>query len=358
MSNKENDKGIRRSRTDALLSKGLGSLTTGSLPESFFTTSSLKSIDGEFDDEGIESYELVRVRSHERPDRLMTQIVHRKASLKFIQLHLLDGDDDDPPDATVDESLHLSSEASLDESNVLNMSQKEVLRKETDFIRKIMKQISVLEPWVSRWGQNIEVRLRDVSFYVPVEPTGTKRDFIRTVWNQSFCYLAIEFLHRFHKVTQHKRRCSQINRLKERGDKSYRSNRSSAGENGADAEQKPDIIDREEDINEASLRLFPKAYKPVLTDVNVCLQPGKMYLVLGAPGSGKTTFLKAIAGLLPNYRLIAGKNKGKPRRGLPYTDGSVEYNGLTMEVNILSCCEADRSGCASVVSYSRDLSCW
>jgi ABC-type multidrug transport system ATPase subunit len=36
----------------------------------------------------------------------------------------------------------------------------------------------------------------------------------------------------------------------------------------------------------------------LLQDINLCLTPGTQYLVLGAPGSGKTSLLKAIAGLL------------------------------------------------------------
>jgi ABC-type multidrug transport system ATPase subunit len=58
-----------------------------------------------------------------------------------------------------------------------------------------------------------------------------------------------------------------------------------------------------------------------------------MYLLLGAPSSGKTTLLKAIAGLLPNPRILAGKNKGQPRPNSPFIDGIVEYNGQTMENN-------------------------
>ena len=40
----------------------------------------------------------------------------------------------------------------------------------------------------------------------------------------------------------------------------------------------------------------------VLTKVNLVLKPSKMYLVLGPPLSGKTSLLKAIAGLLPQVR--------------------------------------------------------
>ena len=42
----------------------------------------------------------------------------------------------------------------------------------------------------------------------------------------------------------------------------------------------------------------------VLTDVNLVLRPGKMYLVLGPPLSGKTSLLKAVAGMLPQVSTI------------------------------------------------------
>ena len=42
--------------------------------------------------------------------------------------------------------------------------------------------------------------------------------------------------------------------------------------------------------------------KFAIQNVNLCLQPGKTYLVLGGPGSGKSTLLKMIAGILPEDR--------------------------------------------------------
>lgn len=54
--------------------------------------------------------------------------------------------------------------------------------------------------------------------------------------------------------------------------------------------------------------------KKVLQNMNLMLEPGKSYLVLGPPSSGKTTLLRAIAGLL------------KPRDGA-VLEGTVSYNG-------------------------------
>jgi hypothetical protein len=142
------------------------------------------------------------------------------------------------------------------------------------------------------YEQNIsmEVRLHNVSFFVPYDDNKkSDRNSIHTVWNQTLLYHVLQFLQRLRAVTRR---------------------------------EVP--------------RLFPQpAYRPILSDVSLCLKPGKMYLILGAPCSGKTTLLKAIAGLLPNNRVLAGKNKGQPRPQLPYIEGSVEYNGHKMEVIFL-----------------------
>mmetsp|Transcript_60004 Transcript_60004/g.177918 ORF Transcript_60004/g.177918 Transcript_60004/m.177918 type:complete len:1485 (-) Transcript_60004:28-4482(-) len=62
--------------------------------------------------------------------------------------------------------------------------------------------------------------------------------------------------------------------------------------------------------------------KLVLRDINLVLRPGRSYLILGAPGSGKTSLLKAIASRLP-------ENKNNQR--LPKLRGNIDYNGLPMK---------------------------
>lgn len=63
---------------------------------------------------------------------------------------------------------------------------------------------------------------------------------------------------------------------------------------------------------------IPRADKVILDDINLVLKPSKMYLVLGPPGSGKTSLLRAIAGRLS---LVNGET----------TEGSVTYNGLSLK---------------------------
>ncbi len=55
----------------------------------------------------------------------------------------------------------------------------------------------------------------------------------------------------------------------------------------------------------------------ILHDINLVIQPGKQYLVLGPPASGKTTLLKMIAGLLPVNKQNA-------------LDGRITYNGRSL----------------------------
>eukprot|EP00804_Cyclotella_cryptica_P005988 CCRYP_000244-RD/>CCRYP_000244-RD protein AED:0.08 eAED:0.08 QI:148/1/1/1/0.86/0.87/16/1290/1209 len=61
-------------------------------------------------------------------------------------------------------------------------------------------------------------------------------------------------------------------------------------------------------------------WRNVLTSVNLVLKPQHMYLVLGPPLSGKTSLLKAIAGML------SATNKA----GGPILTGSVQYNNVTV----------------------------
>jgi ABC-type multidrug transport system ATPase subunit len=71
-------------------------------------------------------------------------------------------------------------------------------------------------------------------------------------------------------------------------------------------------------------RLVGKAEKPkqgtqnVLNDISLNFVPGKMYLILGPPASGKTSLLKAVAGRLSTAH---GET----------IQGEVKYNGLCLE---------------------------
>jgi hypothetical protein len=59
--------------------------------------------------------------------------------------------------------------------------------------------------------------------------------------------------------------------------------------------------------------------KTILDRIDMIIEPGKAYLLLGPPGSGRSTLLKAIAGLL------------RPTKGSSIS-GSIRYNGRSLEV--------------------------
>jgi ABC-type multidrug transport system fused ATPase/permease subunit len=60
--------------------------------------------------------------------------------------------------------------------------------------------------------------------------------------------------------------------------------------------------------------------KKVLDRITLQFKPGKSYLVLGAPGSGKTSLLRAVAGLIRR-----SKNDS--------LEGTITYNGKTLHVS-------------------------
>ena len=112
----------------------------------------------------------------------------------------------------------------------------------------------------------IEIRMEKLSYSVPYTEASTK---ITTVYNSSFLYKIIKPLK------------SLTNGAKE--------------------------------TNHANVSYT----KHVLDNISLSLKPGKMYLVLGPPGSGKSSLLKAIAG-----RLF--------RKGKEELEGSVTYNGTEL----------------------------
>ena len=46
---------------------------------------------------------------------------------------------------------------------------------------------------------------------------------------------------------------------------------------------------------------YPGADRPALADVSLNIEPGEKVLVLGPSGGGKSTLLRALAGLVPHF---------------------------------------------------------
>lgn len=158
------------------------------------------------------------------------------------------------------------AEESISESirGFLSDSQKEQLRKDHQGLKAGKEFFNEIRQHFPREDNHVEVRLKDFNYRVKVDPSHNK---IHTVYNQSAAYKVWTFAKRFFRGETPKK----------------------------------------------------KQTKCVLQNVTLNFEPGKMYLVLGPPQSGKTTLLKAVAGRLST---ASGER----------IEGSVLYNGLSLKV--------------------------
>jgi len=163
-----------------------------------------------------------------------------------------------------DDSTKKVSETPASLMDVLTDSKMKELQQDTVGLKNAAEIAKTLQGYYPADENRVGVRLKNFSYEVNVDPNSNK---IQTVFNQSCFYYAIQFW----KIMIGK-------------------------------EKRPE-----------------KERKFVLQNVNLNFQPGKMYLILGPPLSGKTTLLKAIAGRLSTEH---GET----------IEGTVEYNGLSMEV--------------------------
>lgn len=147
----------------------------------------------------------------------------------------------------------------------------------------------------------VEVRLQNLSYHVPIRMLAPS---VKTVLNQSICYGVYEF---FHRVGLY---CKRGRHAEPRGSPSGKRSSMWLPRTASDI------------IN-------PFDSKPILNDINLVLKPGTTYLVLGPPGCGKTSLLKAIAGRLPNH--VPKKKGADPPKGRAFQTGRVEYNGVAAE---------------------------
>lgn len=137
----------------------------------------------------------------------------------------------------------------------------------------------------------VQVNVENLSYHVPVQLDAHGKE---TVLNQSLLYLAYEFFLRFR---------NWVAPPENSQDTSYR-------------------------VKSFSDLFVPYEKKTVLHDISLVFQPGKAYLVLGPPNSGRTTLLRAISGRLPH---LLNATDGKPLKKHAHITGTVAYNGVTKE---------------------------
>jgi ABC-type multidrug transport system ATPase subunit len=166
----------------------------------------------------------------------------------------------------LDRKLGASPSASTDslvDQAYLSEATKQRARHERVALEKVEAYLRALKRYFDLDANTVEVHLKEFCYIVKVDPSTRKID---TVYNRGICYKLSKWLER--------RRNGIPTRI-------------------------------------------PKVDKVILEDINLVLKPSKMYLVLGHPGSGKTSLLKAIAG-----RLSTATGE--------MTTGSVTYNGLSL----------------------------
>jgi ABC-type multidrug transport system fused ATPase/permease subunit len=171
----------------------------------------------------------------------------------------------------LDSKLSDSPSASLDsltDYQYLTDTTKAKARQERAALQKVENYLRQLRPFFNLDENTVEIHLKDFRYTTKVNRASEK---ISTVYNEGVCYKLSKWIQRRRSgITKHK-----------------------------------EVVD-----------------KVILNDINLVLKPSKMYLVLGPPGSGKTSLLRAIAGLL-------SKANGET------TEGSVTYNGMSLDVR---CC--------------------
>jgi energy-coupling factor transporter ATP-binding protein EcfA2 len=162
----------------------------------------------------------------------------------------------------------------------------------------LRKRLSVYQERVPE--RLVEVRIKDYSYYIPVKADAPT---VKTVANQSICYAAYEFFRRIHQYRLYR--------------KALRASESTEPKRRRSSLWGPVT---------ASDVFLPFDKKPILSEISLVLKPGRTYVVLGPPASGKTTLLSAIAGRLP-VRVSA--IDGKPLKDRPHQEGRIEYNGVS-----------------------------
>ena len=179
--------------------------------------------------------------------------------------------------STVDESISEMPEEDEEE--------KDEMKKVTEYLKNALRTAEAVSPYIPPGGlqRSIDIRMKNFTYTVPVN-MGQQR--IQTVGNLGCIF-------KLYATTREIRRAGSFDAAR-----------------AAKAKQ--------------------RTSRHILKDINLCLQAGKLYLVLGPPSSGKTSLLKAIASLLPDAKCVDSGEDADPTKEATMS-GSITYNGLGID---------------------------
>lgn len=158
-------------------------------------------------------------------------------------------------------------------------------------VRHRMSLLSVPEPHL------VEVRFDQFTYSVPVRADAPT---VKTIFNQSVCYGAYELFRRVHQYRMY--------RKQQQREQSSTSPQPHPRTSIWRPTKRADVLN-------------PYQQKDILKQIDLVFKPGKSYLILGPPAGGKTSLLKAIAGLLPKNTTSTTTT----------TQGKLYYNGISSE---------------------------
>ena len=182
--------------------------------------------------------------------------------------------------STVDESI-----SEIQEMPEEDEEGKDEMKKETEYLKNALRTAEAVSPYIPPGGlqRSIDIRMKNFTYTVPVN-IGQQR--IQTVGNLGCIF-------KLYTTTREIRRAGSFDAAR-----------------AAKAKQ--------------------RTSRHILKDINLCLQAGKLYLVLGPPSSGKTSLLKAIASLLPDAKCVDSNDDADPTKEATMS-GSITYNGLGID---------------------------
>mmetsp|Transcript_4399 Transcript_4399/g.11080 ORF Transcript_4399/g.11080 Transcript_4399/m.11080 type:complete len:1493 (+) Transcript_4399:44-4522(+) len=211
-----------------------------------------------------------------RRTHLQRLLIRRKAEHRLLESGLVTGRDESKGSSIATATLaSVVEEGAGDDAEILEDAQRIMEDSHTKELSNTMKKINeMLAGWVplnNKLESPLEVRMVDFSYTALIQPGANK---VKTVFNSSFLY--------------------DMKKLWKR------------------------VFRGEEPEAELPIR------KVILDKINLVIEPGKSYLILGPPQSGKTSLLRAISGHVR-------KSKRKLQQKNQTIEGKILYNGKSLE---------------------------